>query len=237
MSLSPNSGRLTTVSLAGVAVFGALSAMLTYFSQFLGLNFPLVPYLQFDFGEVAIVLALFIFGPAPALVSAFVEFFTLMAIGQNIPVGPVLKLFALVSTVAGIWLGIGVASSFKRANMRNVFGLGTAFGAVVRAAVLTLPNYYLLVFFYTIPTIVGFLSGAFKLVGITLTSGNALVLVLGFTAIFNILQLLLVMAISFAVLNVPQVNSLKIAGRGLWVRAVTQEAPSSSKIPINTVSG
>jgi riboflavin transporter FmnP len=218
-------------------MFGALSAILTYLSQFLGLNFPLVPYLQFDLGEVAIVLSLFIFGPVPALISSSVEFVTLMAIGQNVPVGPVLKLFAMVSTIAGIWLGIGLASSIRRTNMRNIFGFGTTFGAVVRAAVLTLPNYYILVFLYTIPTIVGVLSGAFKLVGITLTSGNALVLVLGFTAIFNVLQLLMVMAVSFAVLKVPQVNGLRIAGRGLWVMAVTQETASSSKIPVNGIGG
>lgn len=237
MSLSPSRVKLSTLSLAGVAVFGALSAILTILSQFLGLNFPLVPYLQFDFGEVAIVLSLFIFGPVPALVSSSVEFVTLMAIGQNAPVGPVLKLFSMVSSIAGIWLGIGLASSIRRANMRNVFGLGTAFGAVVRAAVMTLPNYYILVFFYTIPTVIGLLSGAFKLAGITLTGTNALVLVLGFTALFNILQLLLVMAISFTVLKVPQVTGLKIGGRGLWLMAVTQGPPEASKVAVKKVVG
>lgn len=237
MSLSPSRVKLSTLSLAGVAVFGALSAILTILSQFLGLNFPLVPYLQFDFGEVAIVLSLFVFGPVPALVSSSVEFVTLMAIGQNAPVGPVLKLFSMVSSIAGIWLGIGFASSIRRANMRNVFGLGTAFGAVVRAAVMTLPNYYILVFFYTIPTVVGLLSGAFKLAGITLTGTNALVLVLGFTALFNVLQLLLVMAISFTVLKVPQVNGLKVGGRGLWLMAVTQGPPEASKVAVKKVVG
>ncbi len=237
MSLSPSRVKLSTLSLAGVAVFGALSAILTILSQFLGLNFPLVPYLQFDFGEVAIVLSLFIFGPIPALVSSSVEFVTLLAIGQNAPVGPVLKLFSMVSTIAGIWLGIGLASSIRRANMRNVFGLGTAFGAVVRAAVMTLPNYYILVFFYTIPTVVGLLSGAFKLAGITLTGTNALVLVLGFTALFNVLQLLLVMTISFAVLKVPQVNGLRIAGRGLWLMAITQGPPEGSKVSVEKGGG
>jgi riboflavin transporter FmnP len=237
MNSSPSRGRLTTVSLAGVAVFGALSAILTILSQFLGLNFPLVPYLQFDFGEVAIVLSLFIFGPVPALVSSSVEFVTLMAIGQNAPVGPVLKLFSMVSSIAGIWLGIGLASSIRRASMRNVFGLGTAFGAVVRAAVMTLPNYYILVFFYTIPTVVGFLSGAFKLAGISLTGTNALMLVLGFTALFNVLQLLLVMAISFTVLKVPQVNGLRIGGRVLWLMAVTQEPFEAPKVVVEKVAG
>lgn len=222
MSASPGRKRLTTVSLAGVAVFGALSAILTILSQFLGLNFPLVPYLQFDLGEVAIVLSLFIFGPIPALVSSSVEFITLLAMGQQVPVGPVLKLFAMVSSIAGIWLGIGLASSVRRANMRNVFGLGTAFGAVVRAAVMTLPNYYILV------------SGIF---GIPITGGNGLVSVLGFTALFNVLQLVFVMTVSSAVLKVPNVNSLKIAGRGLWLTAITRGPTEESKASIKKVGG
>lgn len=239
MSLSPSWVKLSTLSLAGVAVFGALSAILTILSQFLGLNFPLVPYLQFDFGEVAIVLSLFIFGPVPALVSSSVEFVTLLAIGQNAPVGPLLKLFSMISSIAGIWLGANLASSIRRANMRNVFGLGTAFGAIVRAAVMTLPNYYILVLFNTLfhIQIVDYFSSAFKLVGITITGANALVLVLGFTALFNVLQLLFVMGISFAVLKVPQVNGLKIAGRGLWLTAITQGPPEGSRVPIKKVGG
>ena len=193
--------------------------------------------MQFDFGEVAIVLSLFMFGPIPALVSSLVEFVTLMAIGQNAPVGPLLKLFSLVSSIAGIWLGISLASSIRRANMRNVFGLGTAFGAAIRAAVMTVPNYYILAFFYTIPTVVSLLSGAFRLAGITLTGTNALVLVLGFTAFFNVLQLLLVMVVSFTVLRVPQVSGLKIGGRGLWLITVTRGPLEASKVVVKKVVG
>ena len=43
-------------------MFGALAVVLTTLSHALGLNFPLIPYLQFDFGEIAILLAFFIVG-------------------------------------------------------------------------------------------------------------------------------------------------------------------------------
>ena len=88
-------GRFDTVSIAGTAVFGALALILGAASQALGLNFPIIPYLQFDLGEVAIVLAFFIFGPAPAAASSFVEFLGLMVFGQQIPVGdfPLLQEF------------------------------------------------------------------------------------------------------------------------------------------------
>lgn len=218
-----NHGRFDSVSLAGVAVFGALSVVFAYFSQLLGLNFPIVPYLQFDFGEVAIILALFIFGPIPALFSSFVEFVTLMAVGQNVPIGPTLKLFAMVSTVFGVWLGVGIASRLKRVGLGGLFGWGTALGAFVRALVMTIPNYYLLVFFYTVPGIVGYVSGAFKLVGVNLTAANALTLILAFTGLFNVLQLSVVMLISFLVLKLPQVGSLRTGGKPPWFVALSKQ--------------
>lgn len=211
-----NYGRLDRVSLAGAAVFGALSVVLAYFSQALGLNFPVIPYLQFDFGEVAIISALFIFGPAPALLSSFVEFGALLALGQNVPVGPILKLFALLSTVAGVWLGLMLASRLGKHRLASMFSWGTAFGALLRAAVLTIPNYYLLVFLYTVPAMTGFLSASFKLVGVSLTETNALAWILVFTGIFNVFQLVLVMAVSFLVLKFPQVSSLRAGGKEAW---------------------
>jgi len=221
MRESRDFGRFDSVSLAGVAVFGALSAILAYFSQLLGLNFPIVPYLQFDFGEVAIVMALFIYGPVPALVSCFVEAVTLLAFGQNVPVGPLLKLFATVSTVLGIWGGVTFGARLKRLSLKGMMGWGSAFGAVIRALVMTIPNYYLLVFLYTVPALLGFLSGSFRLIGLNLTEGNALFLILAFTAMFNVLQLALVMVISFGVLELPQMSSLRTGGRAPWFVAVT----------------
>jgi len=219
MGPAPERGRLTTTSLAGIAVFGALSAILTYFSQSLGLNFPLVPYLQFDLGEVAIVLALFVFGPFPAVVSTFVEFVTLEGIGQNVPWGPVLKLLSMVSSVAGIWLGVNFASRLRRTSVQNLFEAGTGFGAAVRASFMTIPNYLYLVLVYAEP------------------NGSALMLVLVYTAIFNVLQLGFVMTVSYAVLKVPQVQGLKIGGRTLWVMTVTQVPAQGAGLQQPRVSG
>ena len=220
-------GRFDSTSLAGVAIFGALSAILAYFSQLLGLNFPIVPYLQFDLGEVAILLAFFLYGPVPALVSSLVEFVTLLAFGQNVPFGPILKLFSLASTVFGIWAGVRLGSKLGRLSVRGMVGWGGAVGAAVRAAAMTIPNYFLLVFLYTVPSLLGYLAGSFKLVGLNLTTGNALFLILGFTALFNVLQLAFVMAISLGVLELPQLAALRAGGRAPWFVAVTQrDVPS-----------
>jgi riboflavin transporter FmnP len=203
--------------IVGGAVFGALAVILTTISQALVLSFPIIPYLQFDLGEVAIILAFFIFGPAPAMTASVVEFITLMAIGQNAPVGPVLKLVAIVSSIVGIWAGMAISSRRSHPSVGKAAGLGTTLGLVTRAVMMTLANYVVIILVYTVPGIVAFVSGAFLLIGVTLSEGNALALVLGFTAIFNILQLVFVAAVSYFLLRLPQVKNVGALGKPFWV--------------------
>lgn len=225
--------RLDTASVAGSAVFSALALVLGGASQAVGLNFPLIPYLQFDVGEVAIILAFFIFGPAPALVSSLVEFGGLMAFGQQVPVGPILKLFALVSTVAGMWVGAKVASRRGETSLFGLAGWSTVVGAAARAAVMTLPNFYLIVYLYGTTAIEGFVRAPFSLVGVGLTDANTLWVVLGFTAVFNVLQLALVMAVSSFVLRVPAVPRIKVGGRAPWFAAVMREGKRVDVEPLS----
>ena len=233
MTSGAGAGRLDTVSVAGIAVFSALALIFGAFSQGLGLNFPVVPYLQFDFGEVAIVLAFFIFGPLPATVASFAEFGGLMAFGQQIPIGPFLKLFALLSTVLGLWAGSKLASKVGTPGLSRLVGSGALTAAVFRALVLTLPNLYLLEFYYSPAAIQGLveyvLQPSFSLVGMGVTVGNFLVPVLIFTAIFNVLQLSLVMAVSYAVLRVPMVSQIKVGGRIPWFATVLRGSGSPSE--------
>lgn len=213
-------GRLDSVSLGGIAVFGALAVVLTTLSQALGLNFPLIPYLQFDFGEIAILLAFFIFGPVPGLAAAFIEFLTLMVLGQNAPIGPILKLISILASLGGIWLGTALVSRSGNPGFAKAAALGASLGIVSRVVFLTISNYYLIVFFggeYALNGLVPYLAGSFKLVGMTLTAANGLELILAFTAIFNVLQLLFVAGVSSFLVGLPQVQATRAAGRTLWV--------------------
>jgi riboflavin transporter FmnP len=216
-------------TIAATGLFAALSIIFTALSQFAGLNFPIVPYLQFDFGEVAILLAFFAFGPVPAVASAFVEFVTLMALGQNVPIGPVFKLFAILSTLAGLWLGVTVVrKTIPLARRSLTLGTSLGLGLILRAVVMTAANYYLIVYFYTVPTIVGFVTASFKLVGITLTSTNALGVILTFTAIFNCLQLALVFAISYLFFRLPQLRNILRANRIAWFESLGTKSHSKN---------
>ncbi len=207
-------------------MFSALAIVLAAASQAAGLNFPLIPYLQFDLGEVAIILAFFIFGPMPALVSSFVEFVGLEVFGQNLPVGPPLKLIALVSTVAGLWLGTKIAARNGRTTMLRLAGFTTVVGSALRAAIMTAPNFYLILYFYGFAAIEGYLKGSFAAVGIGLTDSNALVIILGFTAFFNVIQLVMVMVVSSFVLRVPAISQIKVGGKVPWFATVLKPASS-----------
>jgi len=213
-------GRFDSVSLAGIAVFSALATLLAAVSQSLGLNFPVVPYLQFDLGEVAIVMAFFIFGPLPAVASSVVEFIALMVFGQNVPVGPFLKLFALLSTIGGMWIGSRLAFRLRTPSVAKVVSLSVVFGSIARAIIMTVPNYYIIVFLYGLQAIEGILKGTFALVGITLSDPNALAWILGLTALFNVLQLSIVIGLSYFVLRVPPVSNMKVGGRAPWFVSV-----------------
>jgi len=208
--------------LVGGAVFGALAVVLTTISQALVLSFPLIPYLQFDLGEIAILLAFYVFGPVPAVTASFVEFATLMVVGINVPVGPVLKLVAVLSSLAGMWFGMSIASRARSPTIGRAAGLSASVGAVTRAAAMTLANYVVIVAIYTVPGIVSFVSGSLKLVGITLTEGNALAVVLGFTFAFNVLQLIFAAGASYILLSLPQVRNAGVARRSFWMTTYIQ---------------
>ena len=213
-------GRFDSVSLGGIAVFGALAVVMTTLSQALGLNFPLIPYLQFDFGEIAILLAFFIFGPVPGLVAAFIEFLTLMVLGQNAPIGPILKLVSILASLGGIWVGTALVSRSRSPSFAKAATLGTSLGLLSRVVFLTISNYYLIVFFggeYSLGGLVYYLASPFKLVGIHITSANGLELILAFTAIFNVLQLVFAAGVASFLVELPQVRATRAAGRTIWV--------------------
>ena len=226
-------GRLDTHAIAGSAVFSALAIVLAGASQALGLYFPLIPYLQFDLGEVAIILAFFIFGPAPALVSCVVEFAGLMAFGQQVPIGPLLKLFAVVSTVGGLWLGARLASKLGWGSFGGFLGSSGLAGVLVRATVMTIPNYYLLIYIYGLGGTVSYynLGQTFASIGLSLSPANTLLLLLAFTGVFNAIQLVFVLGISYLVLRAKVVSQLRIGGRVPWFTSVLGENKKAAVEP------
>ena len=205
-----------TMSVSGAAVFAALAAILTLARA--SVPFPLIPYLQIDFAELPIMISFFLFGPLAGVVTELVHWLFLNEMGSDAPLGPAVKLVAILSTFFGFWLGSLVYSRLGgRTNRSLGIGLSIVFGwgILLRVVAMTLVNYVLLV--YIAPVFLGANYLAFARSTIVATtgwqfSGDAAVLlwVLVFTAIYNIINLL-VGSIPAGLIVSPMTNSFRHA--------------------------
>jgi riboflavin transporter len=209
--LNSNPGRVT-ITVSGAAVFAALAAIFTLARA--EVPFPLIPYLQIDLAELPIMISFFLFGPLAGIVTELVHWLFLNETGSDAPLGPAIKLIAVLSTFLGFWLGSLAYSRLgghtqKRAGLGLMFGLGM----LLRIAAMTLVNYVVLV--YIGPLFLGIDYMSFAKATISATtgwqfSGDAAVLfwVLTFTAIYNVVNLL-VAAIPAGLIVSPMTNSFR----------------------------
>ncbi len=177
-----------SVSTVGAAVFGGLAALMATLS--FEVPFPILPYLKFDFAEVPVVIAFLLFGPVPGFLAATIHWLFLTV--RSGVLGPAIKFAAVVSMLAGIWLGSKLRLRANRSSASQFVGLGIMFtvGLVIRVLLLTLVNYAVLV--YVAPVFFGqdYLKfAAFTLkstLGLTLANVTDLIIyTLIYTAIFN----------------------------------------------------
>jgi riboflavin transporter FmnP len=203
-----------TITLGGAAVFAALAAVLTLARA--SVPFPLIPYLQIDFAELPIMISFFLFGPFAGIMTELVHWLFLNETGSDVPLGPAIKLVAVLSTFLGFWLGsvvysrLGLGTGKRRAlGLSLMFGLGSS----LRIAAMTVVNYFVLV--YIGPVLFGINYMAFAKSTLVATTGwqfnaDAAVLfwVLVFTALYNVINLL-VASIPAGLIVSPLTNSYK----------------------------
>lgn len=100
---------ISTRTLTGTAVLGALVVVFDYTMKFSGLKIPFIPplqFLHFDFTGIPIVLALLLFDLMPGgVIASAVAFFAILVRSGN-PVGPLTKAIAEFSTIVGVALGL-----------------------------------------------------------------------------------------------------------------------------------
>lgn len=184
-----------TVTLAGAAVFAAISAILTLAR--VAVPFPLIPYLQVDFSEIAILMAFFLFGPLAGSITAVIQWIFLNETGSDAPLGPAIKFAAVISTLGGMWLG-GLVYRRIRGNSTHAslaVSLILGNGMLFRVVVMTLVNYAVLV--YIAPVFFGANYLAFAKITIEKSTGwsfptddMVLTYTLIFTALYNVVNLL-----------------------------------------------
>jgi len=202
------------MTLAGAAVFAALAALLTLARA--AVPFPLIPYLQIDLAELPIMISFFLFGPVAGVVTELVHWLFLNETGSDAPLGPAIKLAAVLSTFLGFWIGSTLYSRLGWATGRRpMIGLSLMFGlgVVLRIAVMTVMNYAVLL--YIGPVFFGANYLAFAKSTLIATTGwqfgsdeAVLFWVLVFTALYNAINLL-VASIPAGLIVSPLTNSFR----------------------------
>lgn len=169
----------------------------------LSFPFPLLPYLRFDLAELPVVLAFFLFGPVPSIVSAIIYWLILNLVGSFVPVGPAMKLFAVASMILGMWVGV---KFYRRLigleKVGLLLALSILLGLVVRVVVMTFANFVVLALLQ--PNVyLPFAAATIKTtMGITFSKPvDALLLALILTGIFNGLHVFLSIIPTFVVIR------------------------------------
>jgi len=180
----PNS---RTEAIAGGAVFGALASAISY--MHLSLPFLPLPYLEFQFAEIAIVMAVILYGPLAGSLASFEYLIILEMLGQFAPFGPLLAFMGVASIVIGMALGRYLLyNTSRKRGVWSYAAISILIASAIRVPLLTIAN---LAYFYLVAP--GFISIASSELSSFL--GNiaisSFVLVLVFTALFNVIQSLI----------------------------------------------
>jgi riboflavin transporter FmnP len=165
-------------------VFGAFSAVLAMMP--LSFSFPLIPYLKFDIAEIPVVTAFLGFGPVPGFISALTYWLVLNIFGEWTPIGPAMKFIAVASMLVGLWVSYKLMSRFRMPYI-SVF----IFSSLLRVLATTACNYLVLV--VIMPFFLEFAVKSLSIaLGLEIEVGlGGLLLILAFTAIYNILHVAL----------------------------------------------
>ncbi|HUK49585.1 MAG TPA: ECF transporter S component [Terriglobales bacterium] len=184
----PNS----TVTLAGGCVFAALAAVLTLVKA--AVQYPPIPYLQIDFAEIPIMLCFFLFGPLAAVVTEVVHWLFLNVTGSDAPLGPAIKIMAVLSTLLGFWIGGAMYSRLGKGGSGVALSIMFAMGMLLRVVVMTVVNYVILIYIAPIFFGANYLLFAKSVLQTALgwefsNDAAALVWVLLFTGLYNVINL------------------------------------------------
>ena len=173
-----------------IAILSALATVMTLLR--LEILYPPLPYLKFDFAEIPSVIALLICDLKASLLVALVHFMILMTKGEFVPIGPLMKFSAVLSTV--LPLGIMLKSS-KEVNLRSIM-YGTIVGIVFRCTIMTILNYLVLVFL--MPDLIKIAS---LLLRKAINAGyiDDLTCILLFTGLYNAIHVVLTVGLAYII--------------------------------------
>jgi len=201
------------------AVFGGLSSAVAMLR--LSFPFPLLPYLKFDLAEIPVVFSFLAFGPSSGLLTSLVYWvvLTLVTVGEWLwPIGPFMKFLAVVSTLAGVWLGSRMFANSKRCRLGSLLLRMGTLAALVRVAVMGAMNYVILA--VVVPESLAFVNSLLLMtLGLSLGSELELILfIMLLTAAFNVVHIILsLVPPTLIVQKIERVGAfIRMAG-GSWI--------------------
>jgi riboflavin transporter FmnP len=201
----------STVTLAGGCVFAALAAVLTLARA--AVQYPPIPYLQIDLAEIPIMISFFLFGPLAAVVTEVIHWLFLNVTGSDAPLGPAIKIAAVMSTLLGFWLGSLAYSRLGRGGSAVALSMMFAVGTLLRVAVTTVVNYAVLLYIGPVFFGADYMGFAKTVLQSALhwefsSDAAALFWVLMFTALYNVINLI-VGAVPAGLIIAPVARSFK----------------------------
>lgn len=138
----------TTARLTGTAILAALVIVFDYALKYSGLKipFPWYPNLKFDFTGVPIIMSLFMYGFPSAVTTSLVAGLGIIVRSGNL-ISASLKVFAELSTIVGMHLGLNVLSKGKDGTNYLAWVVGVASRVIIMSVV----NLYVLPSIYRVP--------------------------------------------------------------------------------------
>lgn len=180
---------------AAVAILSPIALILTQGPR---IPFPLLPFLTLELWEAPVYFALFYLDIKSALTVELVVYLAVQVLAPGvIPFGPVYNLVAVVSTIAGAYLGLRTVPGGYKVKTAAAVGAGS----LIRLLVMTVFNSVFLPMSYPF----GFNVPISKI-----EPGIGAPVILGLIGIFNVVVAVYSMAIALVLVRL----SGKAAGRG-----------------------
>jgi len=176
--------------ISSVAMLSSLAAVMTLLK--LEVPYPLIPYLKFDFAEIPSAIALLMYDLKTSSLVALVHLLILMIRGEFVPLGPLMKFAAVISTLLGFHPSL---IGRKNVNLRRViFGMMTAI--VARCIIMTLANY--LVLTLLMPDLIKATSSLLRRV-VDMRGLDDLAYILIFTGLYNAMHVIMTIGLAFII--------------------------------------
>jgi riboflavin transporter FmnP len=192
-----SSTQKTKLTLTGAAVFAALAAILTLAKA--SVPYPLMPYLQIDFSEIPIIMAFFLFGPVAATIATVIQWLFLNVQGGDAPLGPAIKFVAIMSTLGGFCFGDLIYRRIRSRTAHPTVALSLILSNAIvwRVVAMSVVNYVVLLYIAPVffgADYLGFAKATMMQLHLGLnlaTTGDVLAYTLLFTALYNVINLLI----------------------------------------------